>query len=145
MALVKKDDKFFSLIFCMSTKKNGIDKYVIIAYYTLMPWLVFVYLFDYIRQLESISYFVAHYALVVILFGVSFLLYFNKRKQDDPFQVAMIATLSFLVFECVLVQLVGKVDYVSLNYVDWFIPMFIMTTTIYFVGKQKTDKKTYKK
>lgn len=129
----------------MSTKKKGIDKYIIIAYYTLIPWLVFVYLFDYISPLENIIYFVTHYASVAILFGGSFLLYFNKRKQDDPFQVAMIATLSFLIFEYVLIQLVGKIDYISLNYVDWFIPMFIITTTIYFVGKYKTDKKIYKK
>lgn len=100
-----------------------------------IPWLITLAAMDTGMMLPRPLFVILHYALVVLLFGVSFAMYYKFYKDAQPFIIMTIAMVSVFVFEVVYLGFFHTGEIWFLNYIDWIVPMFFIASTIYFVGK----------
>jgi len=102
---------------------------------TFVPWclsLLFLMTDHFFSKVISLLF---HYILVLFLYGVTFFLYYEKHKGADPFTVMIFAILSIFIFELIYFGFFYQGDFWFLNYFDWFVPLFLISSTIYGVGK----------
>jgi hypothetical protein len=106
---------------------------IAVAITTFIPWLITLAAIGAASMLPRPAFIVVHYTLVVLLFGIAFCLYYKERKGVDPFTVTMIGMLCFIVYEIVYHSFFeGQPQF--LTYVDWFVPAFLIASTIYWTG-----------
>ncbi len=108
---------------------------VSVAITTFIPWLISVAALGAVSQLPYLLFVLVHFALIVLLFGVAFGFYFKEHKMIDPFTVMVMAISSFLVFDAVYFGFIYEGELWFLTYFDWFFPLFLISSTIYGVGK----------
>lgn len=106
-----------------------------VAITSFIPWLITLAALSAMTTLPRLAFVAIHYVLVVLLFGVAFAIYFRERKGADPFTVTVIAMLCLLVFEITYAGLLFEGPRWHLTYVDWFVPAFLIASTIYGIGK----------
>lgn len=106
-----------------------------VAITTFIPWLITLAALGVSGSLARPAFVAIHYLLVVLLYGVAFGIYFRDRNGVDPFTVTMIAMLCLFVYEFVYVTFIFEGSRWFLTYVDWLIPAFLITSTIYWTGK----------
>lgn len=106
-----------------------------VAITTFIPWLITLAALGATTSLPRTVFIVVHYLLVVLMFGVAFGFYFKDRKGVDPFTVTTIAVLCFFLYEFVYILFVFDGSRWFLSYVDWIVPLFLITSTIYWTGK----------
>ncbi len=108
---------------------------VTIAITTFIPWLMTLAAMGASTSLPRPLFILFHYVLVVLLFGVAFSFYFRDRKGADPFTVTTLAMLCLFAYEMIYVGFLYEGPPWFLNYVDWFVPLFLISSTIYWVGR----------
>lgn len=106
-----------------------------VAITTFIPWLISVAALGAITMLPYAIFVPVHYALVVLLFGVGFGFYFHGHKGVDPFTVMGIAVLSIFLFDSIYFGFLYEGELWFLTYADYFLPLFLISSTIYWVGK----------
>jgi hypothetical protein len=106
-----------------------------IAVTTFIPWLISLAALGASSTLARPILVASHYTLVVLLFGVAFSIYYKGHKGSDPFTVMGTAMISFICFEVIYYGFVYDGTLWFLNYIDWFLPTFLIATTIYGLGK----------
>lgn len=106
-----------------------------VAITTFIPWFITLASLRVMTGLPRLAFVTIHDALVVLLFGVAFAIYFHERKGGDPYTITVIAMLCLIVFEIIYVGFLFVGPRWFLTYVDWFIPIFLIASTIYWTGK----------
>ena len=106
-----------------------------VAIATFIPWLISVASLGAIAMLPHSLFVLVYYTLVVLLFGVGFGFYFYGHKGADPFTVMGTAIVSLLFFDAVYFGYLYEGDLWFLTYIDWFFPLFLIASTIYWIGK----------
>lgn len=106
-----------------------------IAIASFIPWLITLSAVDAIQSLPRLIAVLVHYVMVVILFGMAFAIYFKSHPKSDPFLVMTFAIVSILIFDLANFQKISMISERTFDYVDWIVPIFLITTTIYSVGK----------
>lgn len=106
-----------------------------VAITSFIPWLITLAAFGAMADLPRFAFVAIHYVLIVLLFGVAFAIYFRERKGVDPFTVTVIALLCLMAFEMVYVGFFSPRPRWFLTYTDWFVPAFLIASTIYWIGK----------
>ena len=108
---------------------------VTVAITTFIPWLISLAALGAASMLPRVAFIIVHGVLVVLLFGVAFSLYYKERKGVDPFTVTVIGMLCLLVYEAFYLFSLSEEPHKFLTYVDWFVPAFLIASTIYWTGK----------
>jgi len=106
-----------------------------VAITTFISWLIITAAIGVTASWPHPLFILVHYALVVLVYGVSFGLYYWGHKGEDPFVVMGISVLSFFVFEIIYGVFLYDGSCWFLNYLDWFVPLFLMSSTTYWVGR----------
>jgi hypothetical protein len=107
----------------------------VIAITTFIPWLITLASMGPAHSLPRLLFLAVYYALSVLLFGVAFANYFKGHQKEDPFVVMGVAMMSIFFFEIVYFKFLYVGDLWFLTYLDWVVPVFLIASTIYFVGK----------
>jgi len=107
----------------------------VVAITTFIPWLISTASLEAVYQLPYVLFLGVYYMLLILLFGVAFGFYFWGHKEEDVFTVMGTALFSFLLYDLLYIQFVYQGEVWFLNYFDWFLPLFLISSTIYWVGK----------
>ena len=110
-------------------------QWITVSITTFIPWLISLAALGASSMLPRVWFVTVHYALIVLLFGVAFAWYYAGHKGEDPFSVMGIAVLSLLVYEVVYFTFIYEGTFWFLTWVDWIVPLFLVASTIYGVGK----------
>lgn len=110
-------------------------RFASVAITVFIPWLIRLAALGAAAMFPRFVFVPVHYALVVLLFGVAFGIYFRGHRGADPFAVMGIAVLSFFAFEAVYFGFLYDGTLWFLTWTDWFVPLFLIASTIYGVGK----------
>lgn len=105
-----------------------------VAITTFIPWLIALAALGAMAGLPRPAFVAIHYTLIVLLFGVAFAIYFRERKGVDPFTVMVIAMLCLIVFEIIYTGFLFEGPRWFLTYADWFVPAFLIASTVYWTG-----------
>ncbi|NQV89629.1 MAG: hypothetical protein HQ488_04875 [Parcubacteria group bacterium] len=107
----------------------------VIVITTFIPWLITLAALGPASSLPRFLFLAVYYAISVLLFGVAFANYFKGHQKESPFSVMGVAMLSIFFFEIVYFKYLYVGDLWFLTYLDWVVPVFLISSTIYFVGK----------
>lgn len=107
---------------------------VTVAITTFIPWLISVAALGAASGLPRLAGMAIQYPLVVLLFCVAFSLYYKERTGVDPYTVTMIGMLCLIVYEMAY-HVLFQGQQPSLTYFDWFVPAFLIASTMYGTGK----------
>lgn len=105
-----------------------------VAIATFVPWLIILAALGAAASFPPFWYVLVHYLLVLLLFGVSFAIYFKGHPGVRPFTVMAIAMLCLLSFELAYAVLFPGAAHVPWDYIHWFVPLFLAATVVYGVG-----------
>ncbi|MBI4435228.1 hypothetical protein HY630_01010 [Candidatus Uhrbacteria bacterium] len=106
-----------------------------VAITTFIPWLISQASLSAASVFPRPLFVLIHWLLVVLLFGVSFAIYYRGHKGVNPFTVTVIAMLCFFAFEIVYLVFLYEGERWFLTWTDWFVPVFLIASTTYWVGK----------
>lgn len=110
-------------------------QWITVSITAFIPWLISLAALGASSMLPRPLFVIIHYTLVILLFGVAFAWYYAGHKGEDPFSVMGIAILSLLVYEVVYFIFIYEGTLWFLTWVDWIVPLFLIASTIYWVGK----------
>ncbi len=116
-------------------KSMGVGEIVRVSVYAFIAWIVVLFLLSRSIDLARPVFIAVHYLVDVIVFGVVFSQYYRSYNRTEPFRTTIIAMISLLVYEAVFWVYFSSTDGSYLNYIDWILPLFLITTTVYWVGK----------
>lgn len=105
-----------------------------VAITTFIPWLITLAALGAASSLSRPAFVAVHYAIVVLLYGVAFGIYFRDRKGVNPFTVTVIAMLCLFAYEFVYANFFSEGSLLILTYVDWLVPVFLIASTVYWIG-----------
>ncbi len=111
-----------------------------IAFFTLIAWFITLLLLDQTKSLTGQWFSFFQSALVLVLFGFTFSIYFKSQSKIESFKTALIGGSWVLVFELVLFLLDPQRQ--TYNYVNWILPLFLIVSVIYGAGEFFKNKKT---
>lgn len=100
-----------------------------------IPWLIIHAAMGAGTMLPRPFFIILHYTLAVLLFGIVFAIYYKWHTEARPFTVMASAMVGVFVFEVVYLGWMDEGERQFLNYIDWIVPMFLIASTIYFVGR----------
>ncbi len=109
--------------------------FIIIAITAFIPWLITIAALGPANSLPRLLFLAVYYSLNVLLFGIAFANYFKGHQGEDPFVVMGFAMLSIFLFQVIYFKFLYEGDLWFLTYLDWVVPIFLISSTIYFVGK----------
>ncbi len=107
---------------------------VIIFLHTLAAWAGIEVFMNYAHSLPRPWFIFWHYIAVTFLFGAVFAFYFRFFAALPAFTAALIVLFGILVLEFVIFRFFYVGELWFLNYLDWFLPLFLAVSTVYFVG-----------
>lgn len=109
--------------------------FVTILITSFIPWLISLAAVGVLSGFPRPLFLLFHYALCVLLFGIAFVIYFRGHSWTNPFTVMVNSIVSILIFEFVYICFIYEGELWFLTYLDWIVPLFLIATTIYAVGK----------
>ncbi len=115
--------------------RSRVAHFLTIAITAFIPWFIVLAAMGATSDFSGLFFLMLHYALVVLLFGIAFAMYFRGHPGEQPFTVMVSALISLFVFEFVFVRFVSYGGGVSLTYLDWIVPLFLIAATVYGTGK----------
>lgn len=118
---------------------STITKTVSIAITAFIAWIIVLAGFFAAANLPRLLFVPVHYLMEVSLFAIAFIVYFKGHPKASPFGVMAIAMASLGVFELVYFGYFYQGDLWFLTYVDWIVPVFLIASTIYSVGKMMKE------
>jgi hypothetical protein len=108
---------------------------LIIGIHALIAWILIEVFVNFAHGLKRLMYVLWHYAVVAASFAFTFWVYYTVfHIYADVFQVTMTGLFFILLFELVVFRYLYSGDRWFLNWVDWIVPIFIATSTMYLVG-----------
>jgi hypothetical protein len=104
----------------------------IIGIHALVAWILIEAFVNFSYGLSRISYVIWHYVVIVAAFAGIFLLY-NRFFDvgESAFDITLVGMSFVLFFELVVFRYLYSGERWFLNWVDWILPIFLATTTIY--------------
>lgn len=105
-----------------------------VAIASFIPWLLILSALGAAMDFSRLSFILLHYTLVVLLFGIAFCIYFRGHKGEDAFTVTSIAVGFVILYEIVYIAFLYEGERWFLTYFDWFVPMFLIASTVYWTG-----------
>lgn len=106
-----------------------------IAIAAFIPWLIRLAVLGASSFLSRPVFLLVYYLIVILVFAVSFSLYYLSHPGRDPFAIMGTAILCLLIYEVIYFRFFFAGSYWFLTYLDWFLPMFLIASTIYGLGK----------
>lgn len=105
-----------------------------VAITAFIPWLLSISALGAIMDFPRLPSVLFYYTLIVLLFGIAFAIYFHGHKNEDPFTVMSIALGCSFAYEIIYVVFLYEGERWFLTYVDYFVPLFLIASTIYWSG-----------
>ena len=105
---------------------------LIIGIHALVAWTLIEMFVNYAHRLSRISFIALHYLVVIAVFTGMFALY--SRVFDigaSAFAVTAVGMSFVLLFEFIVFRFLYSGERWFLNWVDWILPVFLATSTIY--------------
>ncbi|MFC1787993.1 hypothetical protein ACFLZY_02130 [Patescibacteria group bacterium] len=107
---------------------------IIIFFHTFVAWIGIEVYFNYFHSLPRIIFVALHYVVVFALFAVVFAVHARFFPVFSVFHTTLVALLSLLVIEFVVFTYFYSGELWFLNYVDWFVPVFLVVSAVYLAG-----------
>lgn len=107
---------------------------LIIGIHALVAWTFIEMFVNLAHRLSRVSFIVLHYLVVVVVFAGVFTLY--QRWFDigaSAFAVTTVGMSFVFLFEFVVFRFLYSGERWFLNWVDWILPVFLATSTVYAV------------
>lgn len=105
---------------------------LLIGIHALIAWIAIEIFVNLAHGLRRWTFIVTHYLVVVAAFAVVFYSYDRFFGGDaSPFAVTATAMGSVLLFEFIVFRFLYSGERWFLNWVDWMVPLFLATTTVY--------------
>lgn len=100
----------------------------------LVAWTLIEVFINHAHRLSRGWFIVWHYIVVIASFGLLFALYVRLvDTPGSPFQTTAVAMTGALVLDWIVFRFLYSGERWFLNWVDWIVPVFIATSTIYAV------------
>lgn len=107
---------------------------LIIGMHALLAWILIEIFVNHAHGLSRRAYIALHYVVVVMAFAILFLFYhWIFDVGASPFFVTVVGMGFIFLFEFVVFRFFYIGERWFLNFVDWIVPAFLATTTIYAV------------
>lgn len=106
-----------------------------VAILTFIPWLITLAALETAAMFARPVFVAFHYLVIVLLYTVAFAWYYQGHKQAEPFTVMGTAVGCWLALEVGYSLFVYEGSLWFATYTDWIVPMFLMATTVYAVGR----------
>lgn len=108
---------------------------LIIGIHALIAWILIEIFVNRAHSLSRTSYLLWHYFTVIVSFaGLFWIYFFLFGTSASPFAVTIVGMGFVLFLELVVFRFLYSGERWFLNWVDWILPMFLATTTIYVVA-----------
>lgn len=107
---------------------------LLIGMHALVAWTLIEMFVNLAHRLSRASFIILHYLVVIVVFAGMFLLY--ARLFDigaSAFAVTTVGMGFVLLFEFIVFRFLYSGERWFLNWVDWILPIFLATSTIYAV------------
>ena len=101
---------------------------------SFFTWVLLAIYFAVAMNLSRGVFIVAHYTTSFVATILMFSLLYKFLPTFTPFWTMISAMISFFIIELLFFGFVYKEDLWFLNFIDWMVPVFIISTTIYFLG-----------
>ncbi len=106
-----------------------------IFFTSLFTWFCLGLYFTFSSNLSRLTFIFFHYLVSIISTLFFFSILFKFFSTFNPFWTMICAMISFFIIEFIVFNFFYKQDLWFLNFTDWMVPVFIISTTIYFLGK----------
>lgn len=107
---------------------------IIIGIHAILAWVLIEIFVNHAHKLSRIVYVILHYIVVVSSFAVLFFFYHRIfNVGSSPFFVTAVGMGFILLFEYIIFRYLYIGERWFLNFVDWILPFFLATSTIYAV------------
>ncbi len=106
---------------------------IIIA--TFIPWLILLAGEGAAVGLGDPLYLFVQYTLAIAIFAISFSMYYRANPHTDPFEVTISAMACIFIYEIINWGFISQPDPSLFTYLHWIVPMFLIATTIYALGR----------
>jgi hypothetical protein len=116
--------------------KDHTVKIVPIIVAAFIPWIILVSAETSVAGLGEPWFFLIQYVLAVLLFAIAFSMYFRANPKSEAFEVTIASMISIVILEAVYWNFIFEGDAVCTGYIHWIVPMFLIATTIYTIGRQ---------
>ncbi len=136
LAIVNTVDSVFTFRHMM----KNIRTWFVVGLYAFVPWVTIVFVLHFIVYFPRIVFIGLHYVLSCLLFGFIFSHYFEVYPGSKPFEITGIALVCVFVFEWIFFYFFENNAVRLFDYVDWIFPMFLLASSLYFVGSRKIWK-----
>jgi len=113
---------------------QNIVQILTISIFSLVGWALGLGIFSKLQHLPKVSFIIAHYVIDIVLFGTLFFVYYKYFSHFSPFTTMVIAMITLFVVEFIFWRYFYTGNLWFLNFWDWIVPAFIVTSTIYLVG-----------
>ncbi len=120
--------------------KDHTVKIVPIIVASFIPWLILVAAETTAYGLGDPWFWIIQYTLAILLFAIAFSIYFRANPKAETFEVTISAMASVVIYEIVYWTFIYEGVSPCEGYVHWIVPMFLIATTIYTLGKHTTKK-----
>ena len=111
-----------------------------IAFFTFIPWFIILLLLDKTTSLTNEWTTLFQYALILVLIGFSFSVYFKSQKKIESYETALVSGIWVLLFELVIYLMHPL--HQTYNFMNWIMPLFLTISIIYGAGVFFRNKKT---
>ncbi len=105
-----------------------------IIVHALVAWVLVEVFVNNAHRLSRKHFVFFHYMSVVSAFSIVFFVYFQFFAVFSVFFVTATAISVLLLLEWIVFGHLYSGEKWFLNYVDWIFPLFLATSTIYFIG-----------
>ncbi len=118
--------------------RNRFFKFFNILVHTFVAWAVLMFVLNFFASSSREVFVFLHFLFAIIIFAIVFRSYYQAHESPSPFFTVIQAIVSFATFEIVYINFFQPASNHLLDFVDWIFPFFLIVSTIYAVGKQKS-------
>lgn len=101
---------------------------------SFLTWLVLAIFFALAQNAPRLLFIIGHYITSIIATMIFFILLFKFFPTFNIFNTMISAMISFFIIELIVFTFFYKQELWFLNFLDWMVPVMIISTTIYFIG-----------
>ncbi len=101
---------------------------------SLFTWIILGIFFAIATGLSRSFFIISHYLTSFLATALFFSILYKFFPTFSPFWTMITAMISFFIIEIIVFNFFYKEKLWFLNFTDWMIPVFIISTTIYGLG-----------
>ena len=115
---------------------NNLSDIISLAIHTFISWVAAsTYMFYFYNRLEKTRFVVGFYIVTIFVNVLIYYLFFKVSNRElTPFATTSISMIIYFAIYFVIYKWFYRGELWFLNYTDFIIPVFIMTSVIYFLG-----------